>query len=155
MANVPTYVAEFNWGILLDDWDTPAIAEFQDNLDRVNAIAARAKGFVWRMDDGAMGAAQMDPEGSFGGNPRLASTLSVWKSAQSLENFVHKTVHGTFMKNAHKWFIKQEGPTYVIWPVSVGETPTIKQAVERLNMLGVNGPTTLAYDFKWLRENAA
>ncbi|MEE9427044.1 MAG: DUF3291 domain-containing protein [Paracoccaceae bacterium] len=149
-----THIAEFNRGILKYDWDRPEIAEFQNNLDRVNILAARSDGFVWRMDDDAMEAAQLDLNGPLGGNPRLASTLSVWTSTQALSNFVHKTVHGKFMKKRDIWFEKSEGPAHVIWPVTVGHTPTVQEAAKRLEMLGVNGPTSLAYDFNWWRENA-
>ena len=148
------HVAQFNFGILVHDWDTPRIAEFQDNLDRVNAIAMRSPGYIWHMDAEAMEAAQNDADGPLGANPRLASTLSVWESGKSLESFVHKTVHGNFVKRGDKWFEKHKGPSYVIWPIEAGKTPTIKEAVERLEMLGVNGPTKLAYDFDWMRANA-
>ena len=147
-------MAQFNFGILLDDWDTPRVAEFQDNLDRVNAVAMRSPGFIWHMDADAMESAQNDANGPLKANPRLASTLSVWESEKALESFVHKTVHGSFLKRGDKWFEKHNGPSYVIWPIESGKTPTIKEAVERLEMLGVNGPTKLAYDFDWMRANA-
>jgi hypothetical protein len=148
------HIAQFNFGTLVDDWDTPRIAEFQDNLDRVNAIAMRSVGYVWHMDADAMELEQNDQNGPLGANPRLASTLSVWESGKALESFVHKTVHGSFLKRRNKWFEKHNGPSYVIWSTEAGKTPTIKEAVERLEMLGVNGPTKLAFDFDWMRANA-
>ena len=60
------HVAQFNWGVLIDDWDTPTVAEFQDNLDRVNALAMRSPGYVWHMPSDEMEASQMDPDGSLG-----------------------------------------------------------------------------------------
>ena len=40
MTAMPTYhVAQMNWGVLRADWEDPAVAEFVDNLDRVNAVA--------------------------------------------------------------------------------------------------------------------
>lgn len=155
MTGGGTHVAHFNRAILRDDWGSPAVAGFEDNIDRVNALAARSPGFVWRMPDEAMEREQFDPRGVLGADPRLAATLSVWESVEALETFVHKTVHGAFLRRRDTWFVKQEGPTYVIWPVPVGHRPTIAEAVERLNLLGVKGPTDLAFDFNGPRNVAA
>ncbi len=148
------HVAQFNWGVLVDDWDTPTIADFQNNLDRVNALAARSPGYVWHMQSDDMEASQMDPDGPFGGNPRVASTLSVWENCAALDHFVHKTLHNTFLKRGAEWFEKPQGPRHVIWPIEVGTKPTLTQAVERLKKLGDNGPSSEAFDFNWARENA-
>lgn len=147
------HVAEFNWGILADDWGTPTVADFETNIDRVNDIAMRSPGYVWHMPSAEMEAAQKDGDGPLGANPRLASTLSVWETAEHLETFVHKTVHSQFMARRDKSHIKISGPTYVVWPVTVGHRPTISEAVERLGTLGENGPSSEAFDFGWLREN--
>ena len=87
-----THIAQMNWGILRADWDDPSVAEFVENLDRVNRIAMRSPGFVWMMPEEEMDAAQNDAEGVFGGNPRTASTLSVWETPQALDHFVQ---HGS------------------------------------------------------------
>ena len=51
MTSSETHIAQMNWGILKADWDDPAVAEFADNIDRVNAVAMRAPGFVWMMPE--------------------------------------------------------------------------------------------------------
>jgi len=131
------------------------VAEFETNIDRVNAIAARSPGFVWLMTGDQMQAAQTDPVGILGANPRMASTLSVWESAGHLDDFVHKTVHSHFMDLRDTSHTKQVGPAYVIWPVAKGHTPSLNEAIERLEKLGVEGPTDEAFDFNWLRSRAA
>lgn len=149
-----THIAQFNWGILLDDWGTATVADFENNLDRVNAVADRSEGFVWRMTNEAMEASHLDPDGALNGNPRIASTLSVWKSSEALINFVHKTIHGAFLKRRQEWFEQSEGPRYVIWDVPVGHVPTLAAAVKKLDLLATEGPSDLAYDFTWLRRRA-
>ena len=72
-------LAEFNIGILKYDWEDPRVADFRDNLDAVFALAARSPGYVWHMGEDEMEAAQLDASGPLGGNPRTASTLSVWE----------------------------------------------------------------------------
>lgn len=155
MSAAGTYhVAQFNWGILIDDWDTETVADFQNNLDRVNALAERSPGYIWHMPSEEMEAGQLDADGALGGNPRMASTLSVWESVEQLDHFVHKTLHGAFLKRGAEWFEKPKGPRHVIWPVAVGHKPTLSEAVSRQKKLGDNGPSSEAYDFNWARENA-
>lgn len=98
------HLAEFNIGVLRHDWDDPRIKDFADNLDRVNRLAQRAEGFVWRLPDDEMEAAQTDPAQPLGGNPRTASTLSVWRDAASLDRFVWTTLHRVFYERRAEWF---------------------------------------------------
>lgn len=149
------HVAQLNWAVLRADWEDPLVAGFVDNLDRVNSVAERSPGFVWRMSDEDMEAAQLSPEDVFGGNPRLASTMSVWESPEALDDFVHKTVHGAFLKRRAEWFEPIEGPTYVIWPVPAGHRPTLAEAKARLDRLAAEGPGPEAYDFPYLRARRA
>jgi hypothetical protein len=156
MVAQPTYhVAQMNWGILRADWDDPAVAGFVDNLDRVNGVAERSEGFVWRMTDADMEAAQNDPAGVFGANSRLASTMSVWATPEALERFVRETIHGDFVKRRLEWFEHRDEPTYVIWPVPAGHIPTLTEAKERLDLLKMNGASPDAYDFSYLRARRA
>ena len=74
-----THIDQFNWGILLDDWGTATVADFENNLGRVNAVADRSEGFVWRMTDEAMEAGQLDPDGPLNGNPRIADPVGLEK----------------------------------------------------------------------------
>ena len=152
MTSSETHIAQMNWGILKADWDDPSVAEFVDNLDRVNAVAMRSLGFVWMMPEEEMDAAQNDPNSIFGGNPRTASTMSVWESPEALDDFVHKTVHAKFMARADEWQIPQDVRTYVIWPIAKGHRPTLTEAKDRLDRLSEHGPSPEAYDFPYLRE---
>jgi len=45
------HLAQLNIARLLKPIDHPQIAEFVDNLDRINALAENIKGFVWRLED--------------------------------------------------------------------------------------------------------
>ena len=43
------HIAELNIGRLLHPVGDPRIADFVDNLGRINAMAERMPGFVWRL----------------------------------------------------------------------------------------------------------
>ncbi len=140
-----------NWGILKADWDDPAVAEFADNLDRVNGIAMRSPGFVWMMPEEDMDAAQNDAGGVFGGNPRTASTMSVWETPQALDDFVHRTMHAKFMAKGGDWFERLDAVQYVIWPIPAGTRPTLAEAKVRMDRLAKQGSSRDAFDFPYLR----
>lgn len=73
---------------------------------------------------------------------------------KALSGIVHKTVHGAFLRRRANWFEKQDGPTMVIRRPPAGTLATLQQAAHRLEMLGVDGPTSRAFDFDWQRQNA-
>ncbi|MFY0614758.1 MAG: DUF3291 domain-containing protein [Hyphomicrobiaceae bacterium] len=149
------HLAEFNTGVLRHDWDDPRIADFADGLDQVNAVAARSPGFVWRLPDDAMEAAQLDPAGPLGGNPRTASTLSVWRDVASLEHFVWHTLHKRFYDRRHDWFAPDQGLRLVLWHVAIGHHPTIAEAASRLAHLDTHGDTPTAFGWTWAKRHAA
>ena len=59
------------------------MAEFMAALDKVNAIAAKSPGYVWRLDD----TVAHEQAKTLLGDPRETYTLSVWDSADALEFF--------------------------------------------------------------------
>tara|TARA_R110002110_G_scaffold49669_22_gene147516 strand:- start:14118 stop:14594 length:477 start_codon:yes stop_codon:yes gene_type:complete len=144
-------VAQLNIGQLLHPIDHPETAGFADNTARVNAVAERAAGFVWRcQDEGSTLAAEgID---LYDGDPCALATLSAWASPADLDNFVHQTVHGAFLKRRQSWFRKQDHKTYVIWPIATGHIPSFREGLGRLAALEADGPTDAAYDFNYMRH---
>ncbi len=143
------HLAEFNIGTLKYDWDDPRVADFADNLDLVNGIAQRSPGFVWQLPEDDMEAAQQDPGGPLGGNPRTASTLSVWKDLESLESFVWNTVHKRFYDRRSEWYDPQPGPRLVMWWVAEAHHPTIAEAKRRLDHLAEHGDSDYAFGWSY------
>lgn len=154
MTEPARHIAEFNIGILRHDWDDPRLAGFTGALDKVNAVAQRSPGFVWMMGEDDMDAAQTDGAGVLGGNPRTASTLSVWDSADALGRFVWNTVHRHYYARRGEWYDDAEqnpGPRMVLWHVAPGHRPTIEEAKARLDHLAEHGPTDHAFGWEEVR----
>lgn len=145
-------LAEFNVGTLLYDWDDPRVADFANGLDMVNGIAKRSPGFVWMMDEASMEAAQTDPDGVLGGNPRLASTLSVWEDAATLEHFVWNTVHKQFYDRKAEWYGAFESLRLVMWWVPAGHRPSVTEAMSRFRHLQEHGETEHAFGWSFLKD---
>ncbi|WP_172299907.1 DUF3291 domain-containing protein [Pseudoruegeria sp. HB172150] len=149
------HLAQFNWGVLRADWDSPVVADFVNNIAKVNAVAERSDGFIWRLGDDDMEAAQLDPEGPLGGNPRFASTLSVWRDLVSLERFVWQSVHKIFYNRRAEWYAPGQGLRLVMWWVPEGTRPTITEAAERAEHLRQHGDSEHAFGWDYARRAAA
>ncbi len=136
-----------NMGYLLHPHGDPRIAGFEDNSDRVNAIADRSEGFVWRLQGTGYDLPENNTGALFGRPDVSLATLSTWESFEDLERFVHKTIHGQFLERRAEWFENLEEPSYVIWPIATGHIPSLTEGNERLLKLRSEGPTLEAYDF--------
>lgn len=149
------HLAEFNFGTLKYDWDNPRMADFANGLDLVNGLAAKSAGFVWRMSDDEMDAAQNDPAGVFAGNPRTASTLSVWENVATLEHFVWNTVHRQFYGRKAEWYDAVGNGNLVMWWVPEGHRPTVGEGMARWRHMSDHGNSDHAFGWKYLKEAQA
>ncbi len=134
-------LAELNIGRLTHALDDPEIAEFKNNLDRVNALAERAAGFVWRLkgESGDATAFKVDDY------PRMIVKMSVWETPKDLENYVFQTVHAQFYKKRGNWFEKTDKPHMVFWWVKDGYQPTLDEAMQRLRHYAEHGASEFAF----------
>jgi hypothetical protein len=141
------HLAQLNVGRALDDTDSPRLKEFMDNLDRVNALAERMPGFIWRFTgDGSNNATDV----KIGGDPRYISNMSVWARAEDLEHFVWNTVHKRFYQKKANWFEAMTTPHFVMWWVPEGHRPTLDEALARLDQLTREGPSQAAFGWEGL-----
>lgn len=148
------YLAEFNFGTLRYGWGDPRLADFENALDQVNAIAARSPGFVWRMADEDMEAAQTDPKGPLADRPNTASTLSIWTGAAPLYQFVTKTLHARFMARNDEWFVLGDRSHLVCWWVPQDHRPNVAEAMKKWHALQTDGETKDVFGASGLRAAA-
>lgn len=139
------HLAQFNIARIRYPLDDPRMAEFVDNVERVNALAEQIDGFVWRLQDesgNAMGMTVYD-------DPRILPNLTVWENAEALERFVWRTVHSRFYGRREEWFERIKTPL-VMWHVPQGHRPAMAEGVERLDYLKANGPSDFAFGWESL-----
>ena len=143
------HLAQLNIGRLRYSTDDARVADFMNNLDLVNGLAERSKGFVWRLKDDSNNATNIRPFD----DPTMLVNMSVWESVEALERFVWQTVHKRFYGRRPEWFEKLDGPHSVMWWVPAGHLPTVAEANGRLEHLAANGPSD--YAFGWAGAPAA
>ncbi|MGA7582260.1 MAG: DUF3291 domain-containing protein, partial [Pseudolabrys sp.] len=75
------HLAQFNIARILYPLDDPRMREFVENVDRVNGLADKIPGFVWRLQDErghAMNIRVYD-------DPAILANLTVWETVEALE----------------------------------------------------------------------
>jgi len=140
------HLAQLNIGRFRFPTDDPRMTGFMDNLDRVNAIAERSEGFVWRLKDDSNNATSFRPFA----DPDIAVNLSVWESAEALEKFVWNTVHARFYNAKASWFEKASAPHFVMWTIPAGHVPTLDEAKLRLDHMTQHGDSDFAFGWEHL-----
>jgi Domain of unknown function (DUF3291) len=144
-------IAELNIASLKAPIDDPATSEFAGNLERINGLAERMPGFIWRLKGEGSDATDLRIDGS----PDVIVNLSVWQSVAALEAFAFKTAHARFFQRREEWFHLMDRPHFVMWPVAEGHFPTLTEALERLEWLRAHGDTAEAFGWVYVRKAAA
>ena len=140
------HLAQLNIGRFKYPTTDPRMAGFMDNLDRVNAIAERSDGFVWRLKDDSGNATGIRPFA----DPDMAVNMSVWRDVESLEHYVWNTVHKQFYRKRDEWFQLMDKQHLVMWWIDEGHVPTLGEAELRLDHLNANGNSDFAFGWSHL-----
>jgi len=142
------HIAELNVARLKHDINDPRIADFVNNLNRVNAAAERSDGFVWRFKDESGSPDGMTRET----DPMVIPNLSVWRDVRSLESFVFKTVHKRFYDRRAEWFEVMDRMHFVMWPVAIGYEPTLEEALQKLDQYNADGSSDEAFGWDHVQD---
>ncbi|MFK7944089.1 MAG: DUF3291 domain-containing protein [Paracoccaceae bacterium] len=129
-------IGQFNIARARWPLDDPRMAGFMNNVGRMNALARRSPGYIWRLED------EEGPDApKFPGDPLMTFTLSVWKDVDSLRAFTWSTIHKRFRMRRDEWFQEFNGPCLVLWPVADEHRPTGAEALDMLDLLTREGPS--------------
>src|SRR5215471_19624954 len=104
--------------------------EFVDNVERVNGLADKIPGFVWRLQDDSGHAMNMRVYD----DKAILPNLTVWETVEALERFVWQTLHQRFYARREEWFAPIK-TTLVMWWIPAGHRPSMAEGVARLDHL--------------------
>ena len=138
------HLAQLNVARALEPLDSPLLADFMAALDRINALAEAAPGFVWRLRGETGNATDVRA----GDDPSLIVNLTVWQSPEELFDFVYRSQHTAVMAKRRQWFEKMAEAHQVLFWIPAGHIPTLDEALERLALVRQLGPTREAFTFK-------
>ena len=138
------HIAQLNVATAVAPLDSPELADFVAALDGVNALAERSPGFVWRLKSDSGNATDIRASD----DPNFIVNMSVWESVEALFEFVYRSMHTKVMVRRREWFQKPDQAFQVLWWVPAGHTPTVEEALARLEHLRAHGPTAHAFTFK-------
>ncbi len=137
-------LAQLNIGIIRGPMNSPIMAEFAANLERINALAERSAGFVWRLQTPEGNATAIRPFE----NESMLINMSVWEDAESLRKFVYRSAHADILRRRREWFEKMSEAILVLWWVPRQHLPTVEEAIARLQLLRHKGPHPEAFTFR-------
>ncbi len=137
-------LAQLNVGRLLAPLESPAIAGFVAELDRINRLADTSPGFVWRLATETGNATDIRPTD----DDLFLINMSVWTSIEALRAFTYTTSHADVLRQRRAWFERAVEAHLVLWWVPTGHRPSIAEALERLDLLRRDGPGPRAFTFR-------
>src|SRR5262245_227275 len=136
-------LAQLNVALMKEPLTSPTMADFVNNLDRINALAESSPGYVWRLQTEEGDATALRPLGD-----DTLVNVSVWKDVESLNNYVYRSAHVEIMRRRKEWFDKMREAYVVLWWIPRGHRPTVTEAIARLELLRAKGPTQEAFTFR-------
>jgi hypothetical protein len=136
-------LAQLNIALMKEPLESPTMADFVANLDRINALAEKSPGFVWRLQTDEGDATALRPLGD-----DTLVNVSVWKDVDALNKYVYQSAHVEIMRRRKEWFERMREAYVVLWWVPRGHRPSVAEAVARLEMLRTKGPTQDAFTFR-------
>jgi hypothetical protein len=137
-------LAQLNIGVIIGPMDSPVMAEFAANLERINALADSSPGFVWRLQTEDGDATALRPFE----DDRTLVNMSVWRDIESLSAYVYQSAHVEVMRRRREWFERMDQAFLVLWWVPRGHRPTVAEAIGKLEALRSRGPTSAAFSFR-------
>jgi hypothetical protein len=136
-------LAQLNIALMKEPLESPGMADFVANLERINALAESSPGFVWRLKTDEGDATALRPLGD-----STLVNMSVWENVAALNEYVYKSAHVEIMRRRKEWFERMREASIVLWWVPRGHRPSVAQAIERLELLRTQGPTADAFTFR-------
>ena len=136
-------LAQLNIARMRDPLESPMMADFIANLDRINALAEASPGFIWRLQTAAGNATALRPLGE-----KTLVNISVWEDVPSLHHYVYQSAHVEIMRRRSDWFERMSEAYTVLWWVREGYRPSVTEAAVKLALLHERGAAPDAFTFQ-------
>ncbi len=136
-------LAQLNIARMREPLESPVMADFVANLERINALAERSPGFIWRLQTEEGDATALRPMGE-----NVLVNMSVWRDVEALNDYVYGAAHVEIMRRRKEWFERMREVYVVLWWVRQGHRPTVPEASAKLDLLRKHGPTKQAFTFR-------
>ena len=136
-------LAQLNIALMKEPIDSPVMADFVANLDRVNALAEQSPGFIWRLKTTEGDATALRPMGE-----DLLINISVWQDVAALSAYVYGAGHVEIMRRRKEWFDKVHAAHLVLWWVPANHRPSEQEAIQRLELLRSQGASAAAFTIR-------
>ena len=138
-------LAQINIAKLLKPIDHPQITDFVNQLDKINALAEKSKGFVWRLKDEASNdSTSINPFN----DPNIIVNMSVWLDINSLKDYVYNSGHIEVFVRRKEWFEKSTKAHMALWWIEKDKFPTAEEGKKRIEYLQQFGSSKYAFTFK-------
>lgn len=138
------HIAQINIARMLAPIDDPVLADFVAQLQPINELAEKSRGFVWRLQSESGDATSIKVYD----DDMIIVNLTVWESPDALRGYVYKSAHREVLRDRKRWFEKFDGPYYALWWIPSGHLPTTDEGKERLEYLRTHGDSAYAFSFK-------
>lgn len=139
------HLAQVNVAQLNHPLEDERTAEFVAALDSINALAESSPGFVWRLTDAE---GQSSLYVSISDDPMLIVNFSVWETPDDLQAFVYRTDHRDYLRRRREWFAVMDEVFSACWWIPAAHTPTVDEAMQRLDLLRADGPSKKVFGFR-------
>ena len=136
-------LAQLNIALMKEPIDSPLMADFVANLDRINALAEQSPGFIWRLKTDQGDATALRPMGE-----NILINISVWQDVAALSAYAYGSAHLEIMRRRKEWFEKMSQAHLVLWWIPVTHRPSEQEAIDKLEQLRRYGPTVVAFTIR-------
>lgn len=136
-------LAQLNIAVMKEPLESPVMADFVANLERINTLAEKSPGYVWRLQSEDGDATAIRPMGD-----DVLINMSVWRDIDSLQAFVYRSAHVEIMRRRREWFERMNEAYTVLWWVPQRHRPDLREAQDRLMHLRRYGADSYAFGFR-------
>jgi hypothetical protein len=144
MTEPKFHIAQINIAAMRFALDHAEMTPFVAQLDRVNALADSAPGFVWRLQDDSGHATAIKAYA----DENILINMSVWPGIEDLFEYSYQSAHAEVLRGRKQWFTRLETAALALWWVRGGEIPSVPEGVARHDHLRQHGPSAHAFTFK-------